>query len=289
MKFVYLDKKHRVRAWFTPQHSLAAAVGVGAFLLIPLRHDAVVGRFILEPTQRFTVRAEVPGIVTDVYADEGKQIEAGATVVRLRDLPLQSRLARSESEYMVASGRAVSATLRYDNFGPAIKERESLAQQTSVLLSEAANLEIKSPISGVVLTPRVADRLGAYVTAGTELLEVAGLGQLRARIYVSEHDLYKLRVGSRASLQVEGIPRKWDAQSVAISPLSTEIDPGLGELIQYKGLRPPNFYVADLIVGNSNGILKPGMVGVARIYARRQGIAGFAWQEVSNFLGRKVW
>ena len=115
------------------------------------------------------------------------------------------------------------------------------------------------------------------------------MSQLRARIYVSEHDLYKLRVGSRASLQVEGILTKWDAQAVAISPVSTEIDPGLGQQIQYQGLLPPNFYVADLIVDNPEGTLKPGMVGTARIYARRQSIARFAWQEVGNFLGRKVW
>jgi multidrug efflux pump subunit AcrA (membrane-fusion protein) len=141
----------------------------------------------------------------------------------------------------------------------------------------------------VVLTPRVTDRLGAYVTAGTELLEIADLTQLRARIYVSEYDLYKLRVGSPASLEVAGISKKWDAHAVAISPLSTEIDPGLGEQVQYKGLLPPNFFVADLIVANSEGTLKPGMAGTARIYARRKSIAGFAWQEVSNFLGRKVW
>jgi putative peptide zinc metalloprotease protein len=289
MKFVYLDKKDKVRAWFTPRRSLAVAACIAALLLAPLRHDAVVGRFILEPTQRVTVRAGVPGIVTDVYADEGKSVEAGTTLVRLRNLPLQSRLARSESEYMVASGRTVSATLRYGNLGPAIEERESLAKQTHVLLSEAANLELRSPISGVVLTPRVTDRLGAYVTAGTELLEIADLTQLRARIYVSEYDLYKLRVGSPASLEVAGISKKWDAHAVAISPLSTEIDPGLGEQVQYKGLLPPNFFVADLIVANSEGTLKPGMAGTARIYARRKSIAGFAWQEVSNFLGRKVW
>jgi len=289
MKFVYLDKKDRVRAWFTPRRSLAVAAGIAALLLVPFRHDAVVGRFILEPSQHATLRAEVPGIVTDIYADEGKPVEAGTSVVRLRNLPLQSRLSRSESEYAITSGRAVAATLRYSNFGPMIKQRESLARQTRELSSEAANLELKSPISGVVLTPRVSDRLGAYVTEGTELLEIADLSRLRARIYVSEHDVYKLRIGSRASLEVEGIPRKWEAQALAISSVSTEMDPGLVEQTQYKGLLPPNFYLADLMVANPEGILKPGMAGTARIYARRQSIAGFAWQEVGNFLGRKVW
>jgi len=289
MKFVYLDKKDRVRGWFTPRRSLAVVAGMGALLLAPLRHDAVVGRFILEPYKRVTVRAEVPGIVTDIYADEGKPVESGASLVRLRNLPLQSRLARSESEYIVTSGRAVSATQRYDNFGPLVKERERLAQQTSILSSEATNLELRSPISGVVLTPRVTDRVGTYVTEGTELLEIADLNQLRARIYVSEHDMYKLRVGSHAGLQVEGIPKKWDAYALAVSALSSEIDPGLADQTQYKGLLPPNFYLVDLMVANPEGTLKPGMAGTARIYAQRQSLAGFAWQEVRNFIGRKVW
>jgi multidrug efflux pump subunit AcrA (membrane-fusion protein) len=249
----------------------------------------VVGRFILEPNQRVTVRAAVPGIVTDVYADEGRPVEAGAPLVRFRNLPLQSKLARSESEYSVTSHRAISATLRYGNFGPVAREQESLARQTNELSSEAANLDLKSPISGVVLTPRVSDRLGAYVTEGTELLEIADLSQLRARIYVSEHDVYKLRIGSRASLQVEGIARKWNAHALAISALSTEIDPGLGDQTQYKGLLPPNFFLADLVVANPEGILKPGMAGTARIYGRRLSLGGLAWQEVRNFFGRKVW
>jgi putative peptide zinc metalloprotease protein len=116
MKFVYLDKKDRVREWFTPRRSMATAVGLALLLLAPLRHDAVVGRFILEPYTKSTVRAEVAGIVTEVYADEGETIGAGALLVRLRNLPLQSRLARSESEYHVASDRAASASLRYNNF-----------------------------------------------------------------------------------------------------------------------------------------------------------------------------
>jgi putative peptide zinc metalloprotease protein len=289
MKFVYLDKKDRVRAWFTPRRSLAVAVGVGALLFSPLRHDAVVGRFILEPFLRATVRAEVPGIVTDVYADEGKPVVAGALLVRLRNLPLQSSLARSESEYIVTSGRAVSATLRYGNFGPMIKERESLARQTSELSSEAANLELKSPISGVVLTPRIIDRVGAYVTEGTELVEVADLGQLRGRIYVSEHEMYKLRVGLPARLQVEGIPKLWDAQAIAITPVTSEISPELAGKTKYAGLHPPHFFLVDLLISNSENKLKPGMVGSARIYGQRRSVADLAWREITRFLGRKIW
>ncbi len=257
--------------------------------MLPLRHECAEGRFVLQPAQRAVIRAVVPGIVTAVNADEGQQVGAGVPLVELRNLPLQLSLVHSEADYVVASGRATSAAMRYGNLGSATQERERLALQTRVLSSEAANQKLRSPIAGAVLTPRVADRLGSYVTAGTELLEVADLSVMRARIYVSEHDMYKVRVGARARLQVDGILKTWDTQAVAISPVSSEMDPSLGDQSKYKGLVPPNFYVADILVANSGGNLKPGMSGTARIYGERRSVAGFAWQEVKNFIGRKVW
>ena len=101
--------------------------------------------------------------------------------------------------------------------------------------------------------------------------------------------MYKLRVGSLASLQVEGIFKKWNAQTLAISPVSSEIAPGLEDQTQYKGMRPPNFYSTDLLVANSTGKLKPGMNGTARVYGQRRSLAGFIWKEAKNFVGRKVW
>jgi multidrug efflux pump subunit AcrA (membrane-fusion protein) len=289
MKFVYLDKKDRVRAWFASRGFLAIAGVTTLFLLLPLWHESAQGRFVLEPAKRAVIRNLEPGTVTQVYAEEGMSVASGAPLVRLRNLPLQSKLARSEADYAVASMRATSAALHYVGLGPAVEERNRLAQQTQELGSQVASLELSSPISGVVLTPRLSDRLGAYVPAGTELVEVADLGIMRARIYVSEHDMYKLRVGSRASLQVEGILKKWNAQALAISPVSTEIDSGLKGQTQYQGMRPPNFYSAELLVANPDGRLKPGMSGTARVYGQRRSLAGFILQEAMNFVGRKVW
>jgi putative peptide zinc metalloprotease protein len=289
MKFVYLDKKDRVRAWFTPWRSLGIATGVAGLLLLPLWHESATGRFVLEPADRSVVRAIVPGIITVVYVDEGKSVVAGAPLLQLRNLPLQSRLAQIEADYIVAAGHARSAALHHDNFGQAIAERERLAQQSHELSSEASNLELTSPISGVVLTPRLSDRLGEYVTEGTDLAEVGDLSLLRTRVYISEHDVYKFQIGSRARLSVEGFLKKWEAETVSIAPTSSAMDLGLADHNLYKGLLTPNFYLVDLFVSNRDGALKPGMKGVARVYGRRRSIAGLGWQQISNFFGRKVW
>jgi hypothetical protein len=101
--------------------------------------------------------------------------------------------------------------------------------------------------------------------------------------------MYKVQLGSKASLQVAGFFSTWEARALSISPLSTEIDPGLAEEVQYKGLLPPTFYLVDLVAANGDGRLKPGMIGTARIYGQRRSIAGLMWTEVRNFLGRKIW
>ncbi|HEY1423320.1 MAG TPA: hypothetical protein VGF20_07705, partial [Candidatus Acidoferrum sp.] len=158
MKFVYLDKRDRVRAWFTLRRSLGVAAIIAVLVFIPVRRAAVVGRFVLEPQDRAVVRAEVPGVITEVFANEGAPVSAGARLLNLRNLALTSRLAYSQAQYRVATGRATKAALRYGNLGPAVKDKERLASQANELSSEAANLQLNSPISGIVLTPGMKDR-----------------------------------------------------------------------------------------------------------------------------------
>ena len=78
------------------------------------------------------IRALVPGTVTRVYADEGQQVEAGAPIVQLRNVPLDSKLARSQSELESAAHKANSTLLRYADYGSAEKERDRLGQQTAI-------------------------------------------------------------------------------------------------------------------------------------------------------------
>ena len=289
MKFVYLDKKDRVRAWFGSRQSLAIAGLFLLFLLLPLWHEFAQGPFILEPERTVVLRASVSGAVDAMYAKEGMHVLAGAPVASLRNLPLQSKLELTSADYAVASMRATSAGIRYADLGRAMQERNQLAQQKKNLSSEVAHLILVSPISGVILTPRPADRLGEYVTAGTELVEVADLSVMRARIFVSEYDLSKVRTGAAARAYVDGYLRHWDAKAIEVAPVSSLADPNLAEATKYRGLVPPNFYCVQILLHNSDGLLKPGMKGIARIYGRRRSLLGSLWQGFDHFFARKFW
>jgi putative peptide zinc metalloprotease protein len=289
MKFLYLDKKDRLARWFNPSRKFAVLAVAIIFSILPIWHETAVGRFVMEPAKVAVLRPSVPGVVSAVYADEGQPVQEGAPLLLLRNVVLSSKAAHSQSDFEMAQEKAQSALLHYTDFGAALADRERLGQQTRELTSEIANLSLSSPISGTVLTPRLSDKLGSYVSAGTELAEVADLRQVRARVYLSEFDVYKFTSNSPARFQVDGSLCKHDARILSIAPLSSDIAPGLIDLTKYKGERPPRFYVFELIGDNKDGSMQPGMTGTARVYGARRSLVTLASRTVWEFAGRKIW
>jgi putative peptide zinc metalloprotease protein len=289
MKFFYLDKKDRIVAWFTPRNSIAVAAVLTILLVLPLGHESVSGRFLLEPAQMAVIHARVAGTVTQLDAEEGHEVRPGVVLATLRNVPLQSGVEYAKARLSMASERAKNASIRYADYGSALKEKEGLTSQVQQLSDMESALRITSPVAGTVITPRVRDLLGSTVKEGQELLQVADLSSMRARIYISEYDLYKIRKDARARLQVQGMIHTWAAQIVSMAARPTEIDSRLFGKVELQGMNPPHFYVVDLLVQNPEAILKPGMTGIARVYGRRRSLLGLGWEIILNFFGRKVW
>ncbi len=289
MKFVYLDKRDRVRSWAFFRHPLHLLAGFLIFACLPLWHETINGRFVIEPQHRVFVRAVVPGSVTRVYASEGAQVAAGAPLFQMNNLVLRSTQGKNAADYAVAGMHATSALLHYADYGSATQERDRLAEESRTADAQAATLDVASPISGTILTPRMSDRLGSYVTEGTELAEIADLGTMQARMFVSEYELHRLKLGAPARLMVEGSIRKWATSIGAIAQYSSAIDPELSQPEKLRGLNAPNYYVVDMPLSNPEGALRPGMVGTARIYGSRRSILGFMLVSIRRGVARKLW
>jgi putative peptide zinc metalloprotease protein len=289
MKFLYLDKKDRIAALCTPRNLAVAGLVLLALLALPIRRESVSGKFLLEPAHLVMVRARVPGTITELNVDEGQRVEAGTVLASLRSLPLKSRFEQTLAGLTMASERAQQAAVHYADYGPALKDRELLAKRLQQLSQMDSALQIVSPIAGTVVTARARDLLGSYLTEGQELLEVADTSSLRARIYISEYDLYKVHPDARARLQVQGTLGTWPAKIASVAPRPTEIDSRLAGTTQLEGMNPPHFYVVELVAENPAGVLKAGGTGVARIYGGRRSLLGMGWETLCNFFGRKLW
>ncbi len=288
MKTVYLDKKERVVAWFTPFRAALVGMAVLAVLFAPVWPSFVSGRFVLEPVRATLIHAEVPGTVTEILADEGQPVAAGGSILRLRNLELESAAGQANADLRNASARATQASLRYENFGPAERERQQASQRHRSFTEEMKHLQVTSPINGTVTTPRLHDLLGKYLKPGTEVAEVADLSVMNARIYVPEFGMRDVQVGAPVRLHAESQFEPWSGTLASLAPASSSIEAGLVETQNLEGIRSPKFYVGNVELQN-RGDLREGMSGEAKILVGRRSAAGLVWRFARDLVGRRMW
>jgi putative peptide zinc metalloprotease protein len=289
MRLLYLDKKDRVKAWFTSRHTVAFACLSLLVLLAPVWRETVQGRMVLEPVQRAVVRVEVPGRVMQTSVEEGQIVSAGTPLLRLRNLDMESEAARVAADLRLASARAFQAQTQYRDFATAERHREELTTDDRALQDKMTHLTVLSPVTGTVITPRVQDLLGSYLLPGTQVIEIADTSMLQALVYVSAPDVDKIRLGASATLHLDSRAESILGNVTFLAPASSEVEKGLFDQQEYKGIQASRYYVAKIPVPNSSGALKDGFTGTAKIFVRRRSIAAFIWQGVNDFLGRKIW
>jgi putative peptide zinc metalloprotease protein len=287
MKDLYLDKKELLRANLKPIFAGAGVLLVVA--LLPLKRETVQERFVLEPTQRAVIRAQVPGRVVDIGATEGQQVKAGSMIAMLRDLTIQGETALAATRFRTAETGVFEAQLRYADLASA----EQQLRQTHAALSAAQEKErqfmIVSPFAGMVITPRVHDLLGTIVTEGQEIAEVADVSKMRARIFVPEHELKKLLHIHDATLLIDSAWRSVNGTVLSISPASGQPDAGLMARPDYNGMKPPEYFVVTVEVANPTGAYRDGMTGTAKIHGQRRSVLAILLDPLITAAARRVW
>jgi putative peptide zinc metalloprotease protein len=287
MKGFYLDKQQKIRN--QPYKAVAVSLAAALVLLAPVWRETVGGRFFMEPEQRAIIRAAVPGQITEVLADEGTPVAAGTPLFLLRDVHLETEADDARASLRSAEAQARQAEMNYANVGITRAERVSQTGRSRSVSEQVAALQVASPISGVVATPRLRDRLGSFVQEGEVLADVDDARTLKALIFVPEFQVHQIVTGAPASLKLESSFQPIRGYVSSIAPASSLLAPGLVEEEKYKGIAPPSYYVATVVVFNTGGMLRSGMSGDAKIQVRRQSIVGFTWRTFREVVLRKVW
>ncbi|PWT84617.1 MAG: efflux RND transporter periplasmic adaptor subunit [Acidobacteria bacterium] len=112
----------------------------------------------------------------------------------------------SETEYKAAETKAEISQASYESALHQIDVARSNLDQNQDLLGKCV---IYSPVDGTVsvLNSEVGERLVATGDfAGTEVMRVANLGSMEARVDVNENDVVNVEVGDKARIKVDAYP-----------------------------------------------------------------------------------
>ncbi len=154
----------------------------------------IEGSGALQPVEEKNIFASANGIVDQIFVRQGEQIQAGDTLVVLRDSDLELEFSRVQGEIQTVQKRltviqaarlelnpqdanALQRANRLTGEREELNERlKSLKEQLALLKNKQDSLTLKSPIPGEVLTWDLQEKLLARpVQRGQKLLTVADL------------------------------------------------------------------------------------------------------------------
>jgi multidrug resistance efflux pump len=191
----------------------------------------------------------------------------------------ERELTRLEKE--LAEARATLALMEAGTRPEEIDaERARLArlhEEARYLEGVQSKLVVCSPVSGLVTTPRLKEKVGQYVREGDLICLVEEPSLLEAEICLAEEDVFRVRSGQPVALKARAHPLKtFPARLERLAPTA-----GRGEVQStvtvYCRLEDPA------------GSLRPGMTGHARVYTGRRPVGAILFDRALRFLRTEFW
>lgn len=215
----------------------------------------------LRPDEAVTVAPEIAGRIERIRFREGQKVSAGDILVELDASILRAELAKSRSDLTLArANHARSVTLAREGMASLRVRDETLAAletaQAGIALVEARQdkMTLRAPLSGVVGLRSVS--VGAYVTPGQAIVELADLDPIKLDFRVPELALSELRSTQEVRVTVDALPGKvFEGKVYAIDPI---VDVS-GRAIRLRARIP-----------NADGQLSPGLFARVEIVVDRR-------------------
>jgi putative peptide zinc metalloprotease protein len=287
------EKREEYMAWKISRAQQAGALGLALLFLIPPIPTRVASDFVLEPGRDAHVRAEVSGVVRQVFVRQGDSVKAGQTLAVLENPDVESgaqilaqQLALANSEVRVEQARADQAKI-----GAAVQEQHRLESEWTVAQGKVDALDVRAPFAGVVATALVEQKATEYVAAGDELCEVVDRSTMKARILVRDWELEQVPAGAPAQLKVLPYPFRTYSGSVAqVLPAAAPDRPvAQPQELERMGQELTNYFAVITVFPNPDGSLREGMTGTAKIAGGSRPLAWQAGRAAWRWLRSQVW
>ncbi len=179
----------------------------------------------------------------------------GSRTERIRQA--RSVLTQAEADYAL-----VKAGPRQEAIDQARAKKDAALAALSLTRQRLADTELLSPFDGVVLNTSAEP--GSYLNPGGSVLTVADIKNVWVRVFISETDLGRIRLGQDAKVTVDAYPnRSWKGRVSYISS-AAEFTP---RAVQTLKERTNLVYRIKIQLDNVDGALKPGMPADALIEA----------------------
>ncbi|HJT71542.1 MAG TPA: GAF domain-containing protein [Terriglobales bacterium] len=209
------------------------------------------------PGERRIVTAEAGGIAERVLIHEGSIVHAGDLLAVLDSSADQLKLAQARTSLAIAQRALGDAEFQRDPAaaGQARIQVQLYQAETQLEQKRVDEARLIAPISGVVVTPRVEQKVGTMLAPGEMFCELVDEAHMAVTMNVHEADLPLLRVGAPVRIKLNSLP---------VETLHGTLD-RIGAMTQSE--EGEQFFVVRANFDNPRLAARDGMVGKAKILA----------------------
>lgn len=242
------------RNWTRQPVFWAALTAVCVLMLIPLPLK-VSTPCVVQPKQRRFLSVPYEGRLEQSLTKPGDVVSAGQVLAKMDRREIQWEISTLQADLQSAekSRDAALADSQTSAAQIAALEAKRLRLQIRELEERMANLEIRSPVDGVVVSGDPNKLEGARFSIGETLLEVAPLTNMLVELEIADEDVSHVRAGQSVTYRLAASPlHAFEGVIQTIQPRSEIRD-------------NQNVFVAFVEIENADDQLRPGMRGRAKI------------------------
>ena len=209
----------------------------------------------LQPVFRRFIAAPFDAPLEECLVEPGDIVEANQLLALLDGRELRWELAGLRAD-LAKAVKEHNTHLSAQEFGEAAIARheiDRLENRSALLAQRTQNLEIRSPIAGVIVAGNLKETEGVPLETGQSLFEVAPLDRMVVEVAIPEEDIWHVQPNMVLNLRLDALPSETvEATILRIYPRA--------ELRDHE-----NVFVAEAELDNSDKRLRPGMRGDAKV------------------------
>ena len=287
--------------------------------------ELVVANGRIQPVTQVMISPEVAGEIIALPVKEGQLVKKGELLLQIKQDNYKASSNSAEAGYKLALGARSQADAEFQKAELQFRQNEALAKgkliSSSVLMDfktiyEVARLRLEnsinqvdqahfaldkanddlskttitSPIDGTVtkLKSQLGERvLGTSFNMGTEIMTIAKLDEMEARVDIGEIDVVLIEVGQTARIEVDPFKdQKFKGTVTAIANASKSSSQSAMASSSAQSQEAPKFEVKIRI--DDKAAFRPGMSVSAEIETRsRKGVLTVPIQSVTTRLPAK--
>jgi RND family efflux transporter MFP subunit len=276
-----LQKKQKFMAQGKRRKTLFIATAAAIVLFfavfpIPLRVD---GDAEVAAAHTAQVQSAVDGVIRQVYVREGQKVSRGDAVADLEDWPYRSALAEAQAKYDTANSEMNRALASNDGSEAGIRRVEA-AYWGSERDRDRKRLEethLRAPLDGWVTTPHVENMIGRHLAVGDTFAEIADSSKATIDVPIDEQDIALLRKGEASAVKLEAYPTRIFRGAVDVLSPKAQAE------------KDERFFYARVTIPNSEGRLRPGMQGRAKISTGWAPVGYVLFRRPAIWIYSKLW